>query len=236
MKFDFFTPAYRMTLKNKRPHYEIYPEFHIRPSKDLMVRGGKFYAVINKATGFWQMDEYFVGSIIDDQLKRYYENEFVTRVGIDNISEENVTIRKTESFTTNSWIAYKKYVDSLPDHYHQLDTKLCFSNTKVEQKDYISKCLPYPLEPGSYDSWDQLIGTLYAPSERQKIEWAIGSVVSGDSKDIQKFVVFYGHTGAGKGTILTIIQKLFQGYYFAKPMPVEDFECSLSAGGTDEAR
>ena len=37
--------------------------------------------------------------------------------------------------------------------------------------------------------------------------------MSGDSKEIQKFLVFYGSAGTGKSTILNIIQKLFDGYY-----------------------
>ena len=45
-----------------------------------------------------------------------------------------------------------------------------------------------------------------------KIEWAIGAVISGDSKKIQKFLVFYGPGGSGKSTVLNIIQKLFDGY------------------------
>jgi replication-associated recombination protein RarA len=56
------------------------------------------------------------------------------------------------------------------------------------------------------------VGTLYSVGERAKIEWAIGSIVAGDSKKIQKFVVFYGSAGTGKSTILNIIEKLFEGY------------------------
>ena len=38
-------------------------------------------------------------------------------------------------------------------------------------------------------------------------------IVSGDSKKIQKFYVFYGSAGTGKSTIINIIQELFDGYY-----------------------
>ena len=54
---------------------------------------------------------------------------------------------------------------------------------------------------------------LYSPEERHKIEWSIGAIVTGDSKHIQKFMVFYGSAGTGKSTILNVIQKLFEGYY-----------------------
>ena len=71
----------------------------------------------------------------------------------------------------------------------------------------------YPLEPGSTDAYDRLMSVLYSPEERRKIEWAIGSIVSGDSKKIQKFMVLYGAAGTGKSTVLNIVQMLFDGYY-----------------------
>ena len=57
------------------------------------------------------------------------------------------------------------------------------------------------------------MSTLYSADERRKIEWAIGSIVTGDSKWKQKFMVLYGSAGTGKSTVLNIIQKLFKGYY-----------------------
>ena len=56
------------------------------------------------------------------------------------------------------------------------------------------------------------MGTLYSVEERAKIEWIIGAIVSGESKKIQKFGVFYGPPGSGKGTVMDIMHKLFNGY------------------------
>ena len=56
------------------------------------------------------------------------------------------------------------------------------------------------------------MGTLYSVEERAKIEWAIGAIVSGDAKKIQKFLVLYGPAGTGKSTILNIVEALFAGY------------------------
>ena len=94
-----------------------------------------------------------------------------------------------------------------------LDEKLIFSNSGANKRDYASKRLSYPLEAGDYSAYDELMSVLYSPEERHKIEWAIGSVISGDSKYIQKFVVLYGAAGTGKSTVLNIIQQLFDGYY-----------------------
>ena len=104
-------------------------------------------------------------------------------------------------------------MNSKKDDYTQLDTKIAFQNTVVKKKDYISRRLPYSPAPGNCDAWDTIISTLYEPEEREKIEWAIGSILTGDSRRIQKFLVFFGPQGTGKGTILGIVMKLFEGYF-----------------------
>lgn len=211
MNLDFFKISVMETQKNKKPFYVIFPEFLTKPSKDLMTRGGKFYAVYDKASGFWKLDEFKIQEYVDEELKRYSETEFIKQYG--EAGKDHVTIRDMLHFKSKSWIEYKTFVNNLPDHYHQLDERLCFEGEKVKQTDYISKCLPYPLQKGEHKAWDRLIGTLYSEPEKEKLEWAIGAIVSGDSKDIQKFVVLYGSPGAGKGTFLKILQKLFTGYY-----------------------
>ncbi len=77
----------------------------------------------------------------------------------------------------------------------------------------VRKRLNYPLEEGDITAYEKLISTLYSPEERMKIEWAIGSIVCGESQKLQKFLVLYGAAGTGKSTILNIIQQLFEGYY-----------------------
>jgi hypothetical protein len=116
-----------------------------------------------------------------------------------------------ESGMVDRWHKYCQ--KQLRDSFHMLDEKLIFSNHKTEKKDYASKALRYPLEPGDLSAYDKLMSTLYSDEERHKIEWAIGSVVSGDSKKLQKFLVLYGAAGTGKSTALNIIQQLFEGYY-----------------------
>ena len=83
----------------------------------------------------------------------------------------------------------------------------------MKKEDYASKRLPYPLTDIETPAWNKLLSTLYLPEERHKLEWAIGAIVSGDSKSIQKFLVLYGSAGTGKSTVLNIVQDLFEGYY-----------------------
>ena len=206
MKCDFFRVT---TAYIKKDVEAIVPEFLVKTRiEDLMIRGGKFYAVLNKETNMWETNEWLVQKFVDEEI-----NALQKKLNEDPEKKIAYIRKDMESFGSRSWKTYKDYVASLPDNWHQLDNKICFSDTQVTAKDYISKRLPYSLKEGSYESWSELIGTLYSPEEREKIEWAIGSIISGDSKTIQKFVVLYGDPGAGKGTVIEIIKKLFPGYY-----------------------
>lgn len=196
------------TRPTKRGVIEIYPRFRIYPkSRDLMIRGGDFYAVWIEELGLWSTDEDDVLNMIDRELDKYAEenrNKFDGNIKI-------LYMWDSTSGMVDSWHNYCK--KQLRDNFHMLDENLIFSNTVTTKKDYASKRLPYPLEAGETPAWDKLISTLYSDEERLKIEWAIGSIVTGDSKEIQKFMVLYGSAGTGKSTILNIIQKLFDGYY-----------------------
>ena len=185
---------------------EVYPDFKVGRSKDLMVRGRSFYAIWDEEKGLWSTDEYDVQRLVDSNLIIHKEKVMTKTDG-------SVHVKLMSDFSTKSWAEFRSYLSHISDNSHQLDSKLTFANTEVKKKDYVSKRLPYPLEGGTCDAFNEIIGTLYEPDERAKLEWAIGAVVSGDAKDIQKFLVLYGEAGAGKSTILNIIQKLFEGYY-----------------------
>ena len=190
----------------KKGIVEIYPDFRVCRSKDLMVRGKSFYAIWDEQTGLWSTDEYDVARLVDEELMAY-KDQIVGR------ADEIIQVKTMSDFSSNSWKEYRKFLFHLADSSHQLDEVLTFSNTEVKKKDYVSRRLPYPLEAGSHDAFDELIDTLYDETESAKLKWAIGSIVAGDAKDIQKFTVLYGPAGSGKSTILKVVQKLFPGYY-----------------------
>lgn len=195
------------TRSTKRGVIEIYPKFIIKKSSDLMIRGGDFYAIWIEERGLWSTDEQDALQLIDRELDRYAEE---SRQRFD--SEIKVLhMWDAESGMIDSWHKYCQ--KQMRDSFHMLDDKLIFSNTKTDKKDYASKKLKYPLEAGDLSAYDKLMSTLYSETERQKIEWAVGSVVCGESKKLQKFMVLYGAAGTGKSTVLNIIQQLFEGYY-----------------------
>lgn len=204
---DFLIISTRSVGKKDDTHIEIYPRFIIKKTDDLMIRGGDFYAVWLEDEGRWSVDEQDALRLIDQELDAYKAEH-------QDIFEYPVSVKHLWDAESGMIDRWHKYVQNqMRDNFHPLDEKLIFANTPTSKSDYSSKKLNYSLEEGDISAYDKLISTLYAPEERKKIEWAIGSIVSGDSKNIQKFLVLYGAAGTGKSTILNIIQSLFDGYY-----------------------
>lgn len=187
---------------------EVYPDFKVLRSKDLMVRGKSFYAIWDDERGLWSTDEYDVQRLVDKELMEYRNKLAASSDGV-------IKVKLMSEFSTKAWAEYRNYLSHISDNSHQLDESLTFANTEVKKKDYVSRRLPYSLEEGPADSFNEIIETLYDLEEREKLEWAIGAIVSGDARSIQKFIVLYGEGGTGKSTMLNIIQKLFVGYYTA---------------------
>ena len=201
---DFFIIA---TKSTKNGGIEIFPKFIINNhSKDLMIRGGDFYAIWLEEEGLWSTEESEVIRLIDRELDLYFEKRRA-----EFPSARVLHMWDADSGMIDKWHKYCQ--KQCRDNFHMLDEKIIFSNSETRKEDYASKRLSYPLEKGDYSAWEDLVGVLYSPEEKAKIEWAIGAVVAGESKNLQKFLVFYGEAGTGKSTVLNIIQQLFNGYY-----------------------
>ena len=188
----------------KRGQTDIYPEFVVKKSKDLMIRGRAFYAIWDEEQGLWSRSEYDARRLIDQEIYNFAE-QYTT--------EDRVSLKLLANFSSKKWTEFQNYCKGCPDNFHDLDDKITFENSKIKKTDYVSRKVPYALTKGSCSAYDELIQVLYDEVERRKIEWTIGSILSGDSKRIQKFVVFYGSSGSGKSTILRIMEKLFEGYW-----------------------
>lgn len=197
---------YKIIKKEKKDGSLILrPDWKVGRSKDLMTRGGSFYAIWDEDKNLWSTDIYDVQRLVDWDLYNAAQ-EYEKNTGVP------IGVATLESNGTKLWDEFNRFVKNSGSNAHNLDEKLIFENTEVKKSDYASKRLPYALEAGDTPAWDSIVGTLYSEEERAKIEWAIGAIVSGDSKYIQKFLVFYGPPGSGKSTILNIIERLFEGY------------------------
>lgn len=197
----------RITKRPTKHGVDVFPRFVVKRSEDLMIRGSDFYAIWIEERGVWSTDENDAVNLIDNEL-RAYAKEHEDEVG----PNPNIFFMwDSESGVIDKWHKYCQ--KQMRDNYHMLDETLIFSDMEVDKKSYASKRLNYPLAEGDISAYDKLMSVLYSEEERRKIEWAIGSIITGDSKHIQKFLVLYGSAGTGKSTVLNIIQQLFEGYY-----------------------
>ena len=83
---------YQVKERETKTRVEVYPDFIVRPSKDLMVRGGSFYAVWDEGAGLWSTDEYDVQRLIDADLYTFAEQV-----------EGPVHVRSLSSYKTSTW-------------------------------------------------------------------------------------------------------------------------------------
>lgn len=139
MSMDFYSIKERSTKRGTR---ELYPEFRVCRSKDLMVRGKAFYAIWDKERGMWSTDEYDVQRMVDEDLRKRKEE-------LGDLPDM-LHVKYMLDFSNNSWLDYRSYITHVGDNYHQLDERLTFSNQEVTKTDYVSRKLPYPLAQGDY--------------------------------------------------------------------------------------
>lgn len=198
---DFLT----LKIVTRDRHKVLRPIFNVREkTEDLMIRGHEFYAIWDEFRNEWTQDERRVSSMVDQYLELYLKEK-----DPDGLIDAVDWMHDTD---TGRWSAWRKFVKESPDTFHELNSSVIFLNQEVKKADYVTHHLDYALKEGPFEAWDELVSKLYSPEDREKIEWLIGSVISGDSKQIQKFFVFYGGPGTGKSTILDVIRQLFDGY------------------------
>ena len=202
---DFLTIC---EARPKKDSIEIYPEFIVGYVKDLMIRGSDFYAFWDEELHTWVTSEQDLIEMVDNELRIYYEKN-KAKYEMFNVSVKYMRI--SSSGMIDRW---HKYVQrQMRDQYSPLNESLVFADQETVKSDYSSKKLPYAIAEGPIDNYEELVSTLYNPIERHKFEWAIGAILCGDSKWIQKYITFYGSPGSGKSTIINIFQMLFDGYY-----------------------
>lgn len=193
--------------------------------KDIMVKGGRFYAAWDEDNKIWITDWNKVPELIDREIDRAID-EASQQTGYSKPAYRSIKYARLSS--TKVMNEFKNFVENqMTDNYKQLDHKLIFKSDPYERDNYSTIRLPYDVQEGETPAFDKLFGVLYSEEERRKWMWAIGSVLTGDSLTRQKFLVFYGDPGCGKGTVLDLIQMLFNGYS-------EAFNVSSVTSGSDQ--
>lgn len=201
-------------IKSKlvRGNLQYYPAFKIESGiKDLMLKDKDFYALYNDSTGLWVTNEAEAVELIDNAMRVEIEKTYGPQYTANGVRKyEILYLRDSDNGMIDK---FHKYVQQqMKSSYKLLDQKIIFSNHKLRRTDYASATLDYPLEEGPHPNYDKLVSVLYSEEERRKFEWAIGSIIAGDNRRIQKFFVFYGSPGTGKSTIIKeVIVRIFGG-------------------------
>ena len=153
---------YQLRTRRTKEGVFVYPDFIVQSSKDLLVKGGAFYAVWDEDRGLWSRDEMDVARIVDAEL-------------LTMADEQEATPLLMSSYESKSWTSFNNYVASLSDSDVDLDQNLTFADDPPDRKKYASKTLPYSINDGACPAYEELLSTLYDEAEREKLEWAIGS-------------------------------------------------------------
>ena len=211
----------------KKSYVEVYPAFKVMRSKDLMIRGGAFYAIWDESQNKWITDEFKAIQMIDEEIYKAYKEKSEKST---LVTYKPAYLRDSNNRYIQKWHQFIK--QDMCDCWEPLDSTIIFDDVELKREHHASKSLSYHLQDIETPAYTELVNTLYYPDELQKIEWSIGAIFTGASKDIQKFLVITGDAGKGKSTMLHIIEMLFEGYcvpFEAKTITGQNNEFALSA-------
>ena len=185
----------------------LVPSWQNIKSKDLMVRGGSFYAVWLEDKKTWSRNIYDVMRIATDMLNETRQR--MLEEGKEHNDIPSIKCLYPKDDINGVYYSFVKFCKNHPDNFVSLDGKIFFANDNPKRDDYSSFKLGYSLEDGSMDAYNEIMHTLYSEDNLKRIEWAIGSIVAGESSLTQKAIVLYGAGGSGKSTTLDLIKALF---------------------------
>lgn len=175
----------------------------MRGYHDLLVKGGSFYAVFDPDSHLWSQNLQRLGELIDRDIQEFADS-------YESPDGNEVICMLMQNTSNGCWNRYISGLRNLADSDAVLNQRIIFANDTPKREDYATVQLEYAISEGDTSAYDRLMNTLYAPSEREKLEWGIGALVDGnDIQRIQKMFVIYGDPGTGKSTILNIIEMLF---------------------------
>lgn len=183
---------------------KVRPYFLNHSSNDVFIKDKEFYAVWDYRNNIWSTSIYTLIDIIDEEVAKE-----VSRLQKMDPTTKYVQCKMAHD-DTKLLEEFNKWCKRQDDNFKPMNCKVKFANEKIRKTDYCDFKLPYSIEDGPRYNYDELMTNLYEPEEIDKIEWAIGAIITGDSKTIEKAIAFYGDPGSGKSTVLKIISNMFK--------------------------
>ena len=219
----------RKETVGRGPGLKIYPDFLQNRYKDLMVRGGAFYAVWDEGAGTWSTDQERVNELVDAETWAVYEE-------LTDEARESASPQLMISGKSNLVSEFQRNCKIKDRRFRPLNQRVLFQSDKPSREDYSTFRLSYDRYVGDTPNYNGLMQTVYDPEELRKLEWAVGAVFTGEAKDIQKMLVIFGAPGTGKSTYIKLLEWLFEGYataFKAGALGKSDDRFSVSAFSED---
>lgn len=201
---DFYTVETRRWSRSSMKDYTVSPKFNYR-GRDIVCKGGEMYAFWHN--DIWNTDMFKLMDIIDSEVSEQYQ----TFKKAD--SELEVVPHFMSDHDSNVMKKFREYTRQMPESDVQFNSKIIFSDQTIKREDYATEQLSYTPSPGDTPAFDEMFEKLYEQEEMIKIMWFIGAALTNSMKKIEKFLFLYGGKGTGKGTIISVFKKLFEGYY-----------------------
>lgn len=185
--------------------YKIQPQFSYSKHKDIVCKGGAFYAFWDEEKNTWDENISHLIERIDNDIR-----EEIKKRSMDGVSINALFMDDSTSGRMNDFIVYAKQVrmKDIP-----FNSKVLFKSDEYSREQYSTTRLQYDPSPGPTEAFDTLIDTLYLPEEKEKIMWFMGALLCGAMPKIQKFMFLHGGKGTGKGTVIEIFKEVFKNYY-----------------------
>ena len=201
---DFYDIQTRKWNRSSIKDYTIAPSFNYR-GKDIVCKGGNMYAFWYN--DIWNTDMHNLMDIIDSEVAAK------TKAFTELNPETDIQALYMSNHDSNVMKKFGEYTRQMPESDVQFNSKIIFSDETIKREDYATEQLSYTPAPGDTPAFDEMFDKLYEEEEMIKIMWFIGAVLTNSMKKIEKFLFLYGGKGTGKGTILSVFKKLFEGYY-----------------------
>lgn len=190
---------------NRSSDLVVQPEFLNINIKDIITRGGAFYAYWDGKVWSSNLNDLMLE--VDKQTKAELTAQKAAH------PDKEIRGRYFRNHSSKLSDVFEDYCKHLPELKAKFNTQIMFSNDNPTREDYSTTQLDYyPIEQET-PAFDEILETLYDTDEVNKILWFMGALLTGSMMDIQKFMYLFGGKGSGKGTVIDIFKELFQGYY-----------------------
>lgn len=201
---------YRIYVKKAPPRsaddYIVTVDFLYGRTKDLVCKGGKFFAWYDPRLELWNTDRIQLFAHIDAQIECKYQETVAKH------PDAVVVSRMMTNHGSGLVTLFDQYCKQMTTEEASFDSKIFFKSDKPKKRDFATSKLSYDPEDIPTPAFDELMNVLYDEDQQKKIRWFMGVLLTGQSLKVQKFMYLYGSKGSGKGTVINIFKDLFKGY------------------------